>query len=202
MGILVVAVLATLLGFALILLIGRGQPVSPAARETLGRGDSTDTAWVRRYGSEGLQRLLVTLFTEMGFHPERCERGTASVDLFANDPTPIKGGRIYVHGVLGAEGPVEGDEGRHLIDTPPAADEAADDRGPGEVDRAGPLHRAFEGVLPGDRRARGPREGCERRSSALPRAQVDLGPEQPMTDDVDGPRIAVRLEQRPVPAED
>jgi len=117
MGILVVAVLATLVGFALILLIGRGQPVSPAAPENLGRGDSTDTAWVRRYGSEGLQRLLVTLFTEMGFHPERCERGSATVDLFANDPTPIKGGRIYVHGVLGMEGPVEGDEVRNLIDT-------------------------------------------------------------------------------------
>src|SRR6266850_2060148 len=112
MGILIVAVLATLVGFALIFLIGRGQPVSPAAPENLGRGDSTDTAWVRRYGAEGLQRLLVTLFTEMGFHPERCERGAGSVDLFANDPTPIKGGRIYVHGVLGAEGPVEGDEVR------------------------------------------------------------------------------------------
>jgi restriction endonuclease Mrr len=116
MGILVVAVLATIVGFALIFLIGRGQPVSPAAPENLGRGDSTDTAWVRRYGAEGLQRLLVTLFTEMGFHPERCERGAGSVDLFANDPTPIKGGRIYVHGVLG-EGPVEGDEVRNLIDT-------------------------------------------------------------------------------------
>ncbi|HYV65044.1 MAG TPA: restriction endonuclease [Myxococcales bacterium] len=117
MGILVVAVLATLLGFALIFLIGRGQPVSPAAPENLGRGDATDTAWVRRYGVEGLQRLLVTLFTEMGFHPERSERSAASVDLFANDPTPIKGGRIYVHGVLGLDGPVEGDEVRNLIDT-------------------------------------------------------------------------------------
>ena len=37
MGILVVAVLATLVGFALIFLIGRGQPVSPAAPENLGR---------------------------------------------------------------------------------------------------------------------------------------------------------------------
>jgi restriction endonuclease Mrr len=117
MGILIVAVLATLVGFALIFLIGRGQPVSPAAPENLGRGDSTETAWVRKYGAEGLQRLLVTLFTEMGFQPERSERGSASVDLFANDPTPIKGGRIYVHGVLGQDGPVEGDEVRNLIDT-------------------------------------------------------------------------------------
>jgi len=117
MGILIVAALATLVGFALIFLIGRGQPVSPAAPENLGRGDATETAWVRRYGSEGLQRLLVTLFTEMGFQPERSERSEATVDLFANDPTPIKGGRIYVHGVLGSEGAVEGDEVRNLIDT-------------------------------------------------------------------------------------
>src|SRR5439155_17943348 len=118
MGILVVAVLATLVGFALILLIGRGQPVSPAAPENLGRGDSTDTAWVRRYGSEGLQRLLVTLFTEMGFHPERSERGAGSVDLFANDPTPIRGGRLYVHGLLGQPGvPTDADEVRNMIDT-------------------------------------------------------------------------------------
>src|SRR5438270_12802760 len=97
MGILVVAVLATLVGFALIFLIGRGQPVSPAAPENLGRGAATDTAWARRYGAEGLQRLLVTLFSEMGFHPERSARGAASVDLFANDRTPIKRRRIYVH---------------------------------------------------------------------------------------------------------
>src|SRR5207245_7485998 len=117
MGILVVAVLATLVGFALILLIGRGQPVSPAAPENLGRGDSTDTAWVRRYGAEGLQRLLVTLFTEMRFHPERCERGAGRVDLFANDPTPTKGGRLYVPGALGADVPVDGDEARNLLHT-------------------------------------------------------------------------------------
>jgi restriction endonuclease Mrr len=117
MGILIVAALATLVGFILIFLIGRGQPISPAAPENLGRGGSaTDTSWVRNYGIEGLQRLLITLFTEMGFHPERSERGDSSVDLFATDPTPIKGGRIYVHGLLG-DGPVDGDEVRNLIDT-------------------------------------------------------------------------------------
>src|SRR3954470_12240844 len=117
MGILVVAAAATLVGFALILFIGRNQPISPAAPENLLRADLTESAWVRRYGVEGLQRLLLTLFAEMGFNPERCERGTATVDLFANDPTPIKGGRIYVHRVLGAEGPVQGDEVRNLIHT-------------------------------------------------------------------------------------
>src|SRR5207237_1578572 len=117
MGILVVAVVATMVGFALILLIGKNQPVSPAAPENLLRGDLTESAWVRRYGVEGLQRLLVMLFTEMGFAPERCERSPSTVDLFANDPTPIKGGRIYVHGILGGAQPVDGDEVRNLIDT-------------------------------------------------------------------------------------
>ena len=37
MGILIVAVVATAVGFLLILLIGRGQPVSPAAPENLAR---------------------------------------------------------------------------------------------------------------------------------------------------------------------
>src|SRR5207245_233010 len=83
-----------------------------------------------------------------------------------------------------------------------AEDQAADDGRPGEIDRAGPLHRALQGVLPGDRGARGPGEGRKRRSSALPRAQVDLGPEQAVPDDVDGPRIAVGLEQRTVAAKD
>jgi len=117
MGILVVAAFATLVGFALIFLIGKNQPISPAAPENLLRGDLTESAWVRRYGVEGLQRLLVTLFAEMGFNPERCERGPSTVDLFANDPTPIKGGRIYVHGILGETQPVDGDEVRNLIDT-------------------------------------------------------------------------------------
>jgi len=104
MGILVVAVVATAVGFLLILLIGRGQPVSPAAPENLARDGLGAMAWVRGFGVEGFQRLLLTLFTEMGFNPERSERGTGTVDLFANDPTPIRGGRLYVHGLLGQPG--------------------------------------------------------------------------------------------------
>src|SRR6184192_4313704 len=118
MGILVVAAFATLVGFALIFLIGKNQPVSPAAPENLLRADLTESAWVRRYGVEGLQRLLLTLFAEMGFNPERSERGAATVDLFANDPTPIRGGRLYVHGLFGEPGvPTDADEVRNMIDT-------------------------------------------------------------------------------------
>ena len=118
MGILIVAVVATALGFLLILLIGRGQPVSPAAPENLAREGQGAMGWVRGFGIEGFQRLLLTLFTEMGFHPERSERGAGTVDLFANDPTPIRGGRLYVHGLLGRPGiPTDADEVRNMIDT-------------------------------------------------------------------------------------
>jgi hypothetical protein len=119
MGILIVAVVATLIGFALILFIGRNQPISPASPENLSRVTSpTDLMWVRGYGLEGFQRLLLTLFTEMGFQPERSERGAASIDLFANDPTPIRGGRLYVHGVFSQPGaPTDAEEVRNLIET-------------------------------------------------------------------------------------
>jgi hypothetical protein len=118
MGILIVAVVATVIGFVLILFIGRNQPISPASPLNLAREGHGDMAWVRGYGIEGFQRLLLTLFTEMGFHAERSERGPASIDLYANDPTPIRGGRIYVRGVLSPPGaPTDAEEVRNLIET-------------------------------------------------------------------------------------
>jgi hypothetical protein len=118
MGILLVALIAIAIGFALILFIGRNQPVSPASSENLAREGLGDMAWVRGYGIEGLQRLLLTLFTEMGFRVERTERGADSVDLFVNDPAPIRGGRIYAHGVLAAPGvPTDAEEVRNAIET-------------------------------------------------------------------------------------
>lgn len=118
MGILIVAAVATAVGFLLILLIGRNQPVSPASPENLAKEGSGELSWVRRFGVEGYQRLLLTLFTEMGFNPERSERGSATVDLLASDPTPIRGGRLYVHGLFGApDATTDADEVRNMIDT-------------------------------------------------------------------------------------
>src|SRR5436305_9317989 len=117
MGILVVAAVATGVGFLLILLMGKGEPVSPASPENLAAEGAGQMSWVRGYGVEGFQRLLLTLFTEMGFHPERSERGSASVDLFANDPTPIRGGRLYVHGLFADQGPTDADEVRNTIES-------------------------------------------------------------------------------------
>jgi hypothetical protein len=118
MGILIVAVVATIIGFLLILFIGRNQPISPASPLNLAREGHGDLAWVRGYGIEGFQRLLLMLFSEMGFNPERSERGTNSVDLFANDPTPIRGGRLYMHGVFSPPGTaVDAEEVRNMIET-------------------------------------------------------------------------------------
>jgi len=118
MGILIVAVVATMIGFVLILFIGRNQPISPASPLNLAGEGHGEMAWVRGYGIEGFQRLLLTLFTEMGFQAERCERGAQSVDLYANDPTPIRGGRIYVRGVFSAPGtPADAEEVRNMIET-------------------------------------------------------------------------------------
>ena len=118
MGILIVAFVATVVGFILIILIGKNQPVSPASPENLAREGHGELSWVRGYGIEGLQRLLLTLFTEMGYHPERSERGPDSVEIYANDPTPIRGGRIYVQGLIGEPGvAVEADEVRNTIET-------------------------------------------------------------------------------------
>jgi hypothetical protein len=118
MGILIVAALATGVGFILILLIGKGQPISPASPANLAPEVHGELSWVRGYGIEGFQRLLLTLFSEMGFHPERSERGSRSVELFGTDPTPIRGGRLYIHGLFGPVGePADAEEVRNTIES-------------------------------------------------------------------------------------
>ncbi len=122
MSVLVLVAVATALGFLVILLAGRGQRVSPAAAGAArlpGTGDGTgELDWVRPYGGEGLQRLLVALFGELGFDAEAAEASPGAVEFLAMSPAPIRGGRILVHGDLGAGGsPVDGDAVRSLLDT-------------------------------------------------------------------------------------
>jgi restriction endonuclease Mrr len=116
-NLLVLALVAAAIGFVLILLAGRGQPVSPAALGGGGPEETADLAWVRTNGLEAFERLLMRLFEEMGFEAGTAERTDSSVAFWANDPRPIRGGRVYVHGVLTAPGArVDGDEVRALAD--------------------------------------------------------------------------------------
>lgn len=116
-SLLVLVAVATALGFAVILLVGRGQRVSPAATEHPAEPEGTELDWIRAHGAEGLLRLLRSLFAEMGFEPDRGERGQDAVAFLAVDPTPIRGGRIYVQGVLSEPGvAVGGDEVRAMLD--------------------------------------------------------------------------------------
>ncbi len=117
MGLLLLAAAATALGFLLILLVGKGQPVSPAASGAAAASEPADLGWVRAGGAAALQRLLASLFAEMGFAPEALQSGAGAVELLASDPTPIRGGTLYVRGLVAADGgPVDADEVRTLLD--------------------------------------------------------------------------------------
>lgn len=116
MGLLLLAGVATVLGFALILLAGRGQRVSPAASAGPEGPPPAGLGWLQAGGTEALQRALRALFAEMGFAPEAGQEGGGAVEFLASDPTPIRGGRIYVRGLLSAEGGVDADEVRTLLD--------------------------------------------------------------------------------------
>jgi len=116
-SIVLVVAAATLLGLVLILAIGMGERRSPASPAMGGGEERHDLDWVREGGVEGLDKLLRMLFSEMGFAPESGHRGRSSVDFQALDPTPIRGGRVHVHGVLDAGGEgIDGDDVRAAVD--------------------------------------------------------------------------------------
>lgn len=118
LSVFVLAAVATALGFLVILLAGRGQRVSPAARGGTDQATSAELAWVRPLGSQGFLRLLVALFGEMGFDAEPSEPDAETVEFFAVNPAPIRGGRILVQGRLaGASDAIDGDAVRTLLDT-------------------------------------------------------------------------------------
>jgi len=115
-NILFVVLAASAAGFALILLLGRGQGTSPAASAPAG-GDG-ELEWVLARGPDGLERLLRMLFGEMGFEVERADRAAGGgVDLVAVDARPIRGGRVWVHGAWPSPGEaVDGEAVRALLD--------------------------------------------------------------------------------------
>ncbi len=115
MGVLVVAFFATLIGFVLILWMGKNTPVHPAAMVS-GAGTG-ELDWVRGFGIEGFQRLVILLFAEMGFAVEKSDRSSETVDVLAVDSTPIRGARVSIHGLWSPPlGIVGADEVRSMLD--------------------------------------------------------------------------------------
>jgi hypothetical protein len=94
MSIIVIALGALVVGFMLIAFISKAAPSASALATA--SGDN----WIARISPEEFQRLLVSLFTEMKFDVDSSSLRAGDVDLFAVNPTPITGARIYVRGVF------------------------------------------------------------------------------------------------------
>ncbi|MHB1844944.1 MAG: restriction endonuclease [Deltaproteobacteria bacterium] len=95
MIVLIVAFFALCVGFLLIAFISRTAPAA-AGLDQAGAGPE---AWLGRLRPDELQKLLSLLFAEMKFEIESSSLRAGDVDLFAVNPTPITGARIYVRGV-------------------------------------------------------------------------------------------------------
>jgi hypothetical protein len=112
MSIILIALVALVAGFVLIAFISKAAPSASALAEA--SGDN----WIARLSPEEFQRLLSSLFGEMKFEVESCSLRGGDVDLFAVNPTPITGARIYVRGVFHPPlGMVGEDEVRIALET-------------------------------------------------------------------------------------
>ena len=118
MGILFIAVGALAVGFGLILLISLTAPrPDPQELEGAGAGE-TPHSWIARLDAEELGRLLSMLFAELKFEVESASASGGVVDLFATNPTPITGGRVYIRGLAHPPlGVVGEEEVRSALDT-------------------------------------------------------------------------------------
>lgn len=100
MGIVVIGVGALLVGFLLILLISvtAPRPEDDPANQPA-PGEAAPHSWIGRLDAEDLGKLLEMLFAELKFDVQDSRVSGNVVDLFAVNPTPITGGRIYIRGV-------------------------------------------------------------------------------------------------------
>ena len=97
MQILLIGVGGLILGFALIALLSFASPRPEAGSGATG-GEAGES-WISRLDARDLGKLLGMLFAELKFEVEDSRVSEGVVDLFANNPTPITGGRIYIRGV-------------------------------------------------------------------------------------------------------
>lgn len=120
MNIVIIGVVALILGFVVIVLISltaprQGEGASPGAN---GSGEPAAHGWIARLDAKDLGKLLTLLFSELKFEVEDSRVSDSVVDLFAVNPTPITGGRIYIRGVSHpALGVVGEEEVRVALDT-------------------------------------------------------------------------------------
>lgn len=119
MGILIIGVGALVLGFGLILLISLTAPrPEDLARIDDPNAPETPHGWIGRLDAHDLGKLLDQLFSELKFEVEDARYSGNVVDLFAVNPTPITGGRIYIRGVAHPPlGVVGEEEVRVALDT-------------------------------------------------------------------------------------
>jgi hypothetical protein len=98
MGILLIGVGALVVGFLLIFLISATAPRPEDL--AVGPGEAeTPHSWIARLDAEAFARLLGELFAELKFEVEDVRVSGNVVDLFATNPTPITGGKIYIRGI-------------------------------------------------------------------------------------------------------
>lgn len=120
MGILIIGVGGLLIGFLLILLISATapRPEDQASADPETGAIEMPHSWIARLDAEELGKLLTMLFAELKFEVQDSRVAVSGVDLFASNPTPITGGRIYIRGVVHPPlGVVGEDEVRQALDT-------------------------------------------------------------------------------------
>lgn len=95
---------AIFFGFLLILLIAVGSPPAP----TLTPADKTSGEPLLDLDAEQLSQVVAAILDKMGLEIERMQGGANEViEIFANNPTPVTGGKFLIHIV-----PVPEDTGR------------------------------------------------------------------------------------------
>lgn len=115
MLILLIGVGGLVMGFLVIIFLSVATPrpegVGPSA-------DDASTGWIAQLDASALGRLLGMLFAELKFEVEDSRVSDGTVDLFAKNPTPITGGRVYIRGVAHPPlGVVGEEEVRVALDT-------------------------------------------------------------------------------------